>query len=183
VAERALRADARRNRQRVLEVAAAAFAGEGLGVSVHEIARRAQVGTGTVSRHFPTKEALVRAIVLDRVERVIATARRLSAELPPAEAFFEFFGYLVEQSAADAGLAGALAGAGFDLEAVAAGSGVDFSGAVEGLLTAAQGVGAVRDDVRVGDVKALVAGCLAAGGAEARARLVSVVVAGLAPSR
>ena len=58
--DRPLRADARRNRQRVLEVAFAVFAAEGLAVPVHEIARRAGVGTGTVSRHSPTKEALFR---------------------------------------------------------------------------------------------------------------------------
>jgi AcrR family transcriptional regulator len=61
-----LRADARRNRARVLEAAAQVFAAEGLSVPVHEIARRAGVGTGTVSRHFPAKEDLYEAGYLGR---------------------------------------------------------------------------------------------------------------------
>ncbi len=75
---RHLRADARRNRERVLETAFNAFATEGLSVSVHEIARRAGVGTGTVSRHFPTKEALFEAVFVSRVERLVAMAGQLS---------------------------------------------------------------------------------------------------------
>ena len=57
-------ADARRNRERILKVAFDAFAAEGLSVPVQEIARRAEVGMGTVSRHFPTKESLFEAVVL-----------------------------------------------------------------------------------------------------------------------
>src|SRR5215471_15217834 len=72
------RADARRNRSRVLEAAIAAFAAEGLSVPVHEIARRAGVGTGTVSRHFPTKESLFEAVFLDRMERLADRAHVLA---------------------------------------------------------------------------------------------------------
>src|SRR5882724_8980099 len=90
---RPLRADAQRNRQQVLEVAAAAFTAEGLGVSVHEIARRAGVGTGTVSRHFPTKETLFQAIVLDRIERCVATAETLARTHEPGPAFFAYFAF------------------------------------------------------------------------------------------
>src|SRR5262245_60355099 len=92
---RALRADARRNRQRVLEVAFAVFAAEGLAVPVHEIARRAGLGTGTVSRHFPTKEALFQAVFLDRVERLADRARMLAEAGDPGAAFVEFFSLLV----------------------------------------------------------------------------------------
>ncbi|MFC7761813.1 TetR/AcrR family transcriptional regulator [Catellatospora bangladeshensis] len=79
-----LRADARRNRAKVLQVAYEVFAAEGLGVPIDEIARRAGVGAGTVYRHFPTKEALYRAIVVDRVEHLVATARELAATQAPA---------------------------------------------------------------------------------------------------
>ena len=61
-------ADARRNRARVLAVAAEVFAAEGLSVPMHEIDRRAGVGTGTVSRHFRAKEDLFAAILLERME-------------------------------------------------------------------------------------------------------------------
>ena len=85
---RRLRADARRNRQRVLDAATAAFATEGVAVPVDEIARRAGVGAGTVYRHFPTKEALVEAIVLSRVEWLIGEARVLAGTDDPGTAFF-----------------------------------------------------------------------------------------------
>ena len=65
--DRPLRADAARNRARVLEVAYDTFAAEGLSVPIDEIARRAGVGAGTVYRHFPTKEDLFRAVVADRI--------------------------------------------------------------------------------------------------------------------
>ena len=88
---RGLRADARRNRARVLAVAAEIFAAEGLSVPVHEIARRAGVGTGTVSRHFPSKEDLFAAILLERMEYLTRQADELAATRGAGEAFFAFF--------------------------------------------------------------------------------------------
>ena len=69
--ERPLRADAVRNRARVLEAALEAFAAEGLAVPIDEIARRAGVGAGTVYRHFPAKEDLVEAVIADQMQRII----------------------------------------------------------------------------------------------------------------
>jgi len=74
---RPLRADAARNRARVLDAARSAFAESGLDVGVEEIARRAGVGKGTLYRRFPTKEALVRAIfedILDEIEHIVEAA-------------------------------------------------------------------------------------------------------------
>ena len=88
-ADRPLRADARRNRARVLDVAREVFAAEGLTVPIDEIARRAGLGIGTVYRHFPTKEALFEAIVLDRIERLTALAESAPGA-DPGEAFFDF---------------------------------------------------------------------------------------------
>ncbi|WP_034594545.1 TetR/AcrR family transcriptional regulator [Hamadaea tsunoensis] len=181
--ERPLRADARRNRQLVLEAAAAAFSSEGPGVSVQEIARRAGVGTGTVSRHFPTKDALFQAIVLDRIERCVGTARTLAETMDPAAAFFAYFAYLAQEGAVDQALAEALVGGGFDIVAAAARSEYDFMGALGRLLTAAQRAGAVRPDVDVADIQALVAGCLARerGHADpaARQRMIAIARDGL----
>jgi AcrR family transcriptional regulator len=182
-AGRELRADARRNRQQILQTAFAAFAGEGLSVSVHEIARRAGVGTGTVSRHFPTKESLFAAVFVSRVEWLVDLAMELSEAEDAADAVFDFFGALVTEGAANRGLADALIGAGFDIKAATSGPERDVATALGRLLTRAQQAGAVRPDVDAADLIALTAGCLARqpdpASPEARERLVSVVCAGL----
>src|SRR5690349_10991534 len=106
-----LRADAARNRARVLETAYETFAAEGLSVPLDEIARRAGVGAGTVYRHFPTKEALFEAVILDRITRFVDVARDLAADGDPGEAFFGFLHRLVVGASASKALVDALAGA------------------------------------------------------------------------
>lgn len=175
-----MRADAQRNRARVLEAAMAAFAGEGPSVPVAEIARRAGVGTGTVSRHFPTKESLYEAVVLSRVADLADHACRLAATHDPGTAFFEFLAFLVEQGAADRGLADALTAGGYAIARAK-----NDLGAVErDLLAAAQRAGAVRADVTPEDVRALIVGCLARepAGRAARQRMIAIVSAGLRPA-
>lgn len=183
--DRPRRADARRNRERVLETAFAAFAEEGLSVPVHEIARRAGVGTGTVSRHFPTKEALFEAVFVSRVELLVGRARTLKATADAGDAFFHFFGAIVAEGAANRGLADALTGAGFDIKAATSGPGHDVMGALRELLARAQQARAVRHDIDTADVMALIAGCLARepepGNSAARDRLLSVIREGLRP--
>jgi AcrR family transcriptional regulator len=184
---RPLRADAQRNRQHVLEVAFAVFATDGLGVPVHEIARRAGVGTGTVSRHFPTKEALYQAVFLDRVGRLASRAQVLAAAADPGAAFMEFFSLLVAEGAANRGLAEALAGAGFDIKAATSGRGTggehDIMDAFSGLLARGQQAGQLRADVDMADVKALLEGCLSrereSADPAARERMVAIVGHGL----
>ena len=156
-----MRADARRNRARVLEVAIETFGAEGLSVPIHEIARRAGVGTGTVSRHFPTKEALYAAIVSHIAERLVTQAHQLRETQDPGTAFFSFFASMVREGAVNRGLGDALAGAGFDVEAAADRADHNVLGALGDLLARAQQAGAVRADVDLADVKALMVGCLA----------------------
>ena len=113
---RPLRADAARNRARVLEVAYETFAADGLGVPIDEIARRAGVGAGTVYRHFPTKEDLFRAVVQDRIQRIVSDGRALVAGDDPGQALFTFLRSMVlEWGATDRGLTDALAGLGIDV--------------------------------------------------------------------
>ncbi|WP_345558461.1 helix-turn-helix domain-containing protein [Nonomuraea rosea] len=180
---RPLRADAQRNRARVLEVAAETFAAEGLSVPVHEIARRAGVGTGTVSRHFPTKESLFQAILLGRMEQLVRQAAELAGREGAAEGFFAFFSLMVGEGAANRGLVDALAGAGFDFGAVAAESKYDVMGAWRELLEGAQRAGAIRADADIADVKALLTGCIdrerKAADPVARARMLAIVREGL----
>ncbi|MBL7491616.1 TetR/AcrR family transcriptional regulator [Frankia sp. AgB1.9] len=175
-----MRADARRNREKVLRAAADAFASEGLSVPVQEIARRAGVGTGTVSRHFPTKEALFAAVLLDRMARLVGRAAVLAETEDAGSAFFAFFVELIRAGAAHRGLAEALAGAGYDIEAAAETAGVDVSARLRDLLNRAQETGAVRPDVAYADVKALTAVALMrTGGPDALDAVIAVLTDGL----
>lgn len=180
---RPMRADARRNRERILEVAFQTFATEGLSVPVQEIARRAGVGTGTVSRHFPTKESLFEAVVLNRAAWLAEEAARLAGQEDAGAAFFDYFDVLIAEGAANLGMAEALMGAGYDLDAICLGDGIDLRGALSDLLAAAQRAGAVRADVTHDDVKALMTSCLSrtptAADPGARDRMIEITTAGL----
>jgi AcrR family transcriptional regulator len=154
---RPLRADAARNRARVLEVAYQTFAEEGLGVPVDEIARRAGVGAGTLYRHFPTKEALFEAVVVDRVRYFTQQAEELAEAQEPGAALRGFFTELVE-AANNQGFVQAMSGSGFDVAAAAPGAEEAFLAALQRLLTAAQHSGEIRPDIDVRHLKALMVG-------------------------
>jgi AcrR family transcriptional regulator len=176
------RADGRRNHARVLEEAFAAFAEHGAAVSIREIARRAGVSTGTVTRHFPTKEALFRAVAQHRIGQLVRSAEEITTREHPATAFFSFFALLVRQSTADHAVGDALTGAGFDLQSAASTAIHDFNTALAGLLTRAQQAGAVRGDADSADIKALVAGCIARGrDGRAEQRMIEIACDGLRP--
>ena len=175
---RAMRADGRRNRERVTEVAFDTFAREGLSVSVHEIARRAGVGTGTVSRHFPTKELLFEAAFMSRVERLDGIGQSLLASSGPEEAFCAYFDEIVTEGTTNKGLAEALTGAGYDLGAACSQGRHDIMDVMGQLLARAQKAGAVHDDVEADDVNAVITGC-AARDAVALGRMISTARTGL----
>ncbi|MEC3978850.1 TetR/AcrR family transcriptional regulator [Amycolatopsis sp. H20-H5] len=155
----AQRADARRNRARVLAAAEEAFAAEGLSVPLDDIARRAGVGAGTVYRHFSSKEALFQAVVLERIEQFSQVARDLAASDSPGGVFFSFFEDVIKQASLNRALCEALGettGFGFKAE-----TGAEFRTAFDVLLRRAQEVGAVRADLDGDDLRALIVGCLA----------------------
>ncbi len=182
--ERPLRADARRNRERVIEAATEAFAVEGLAVAMDDIARRAGVGVGTIYRQFPTKETLYVAIIRRGLDQVTARARALAAAEDPGSAFFDFLRELLETVAAKRELVEALASAGTDLKSMAPATEAEWHEAVGALVERAQQAGAVRPDVQVPQVLALLGGtCGAVMHAhlegDARAQLAAVVCDGL----
>jgi AcrR family transcriptional regulator len=80
------RADAQRNRERILEVAKRVFTKRGADASMDEIAKRAKIGPGTLYRHFPTRDDLLATVYIAEVEKLAAAQKKLSAELPPIEA-------------------------------------------------------------------------------------------------
>jgi AcrR family transcriptional regulator len=185
-APKPLRADAARNRARVLQVAYEMFAAEGLAVPIDEIARRAGVGAGTVYRHFPTKDALFQAIVADRVRRIVDGARALLAAEGAGQALFTFLRTMVQEGAVDQGLSDALAGIGFDIASAAPKAEQSFMDALGELLTRAQQAGTVRRDIDVHDVKTLLVGCQAmqrySRSEDQTRRVVQVMTDGLAPA-
>lgn len=105
---RPLRADARRNEDRLLEAAAEVFAEEGPGASVKDVARRAGVGVGTLYRRFPSKELLIEAVYRHEVQRLCAAAEELAATLPPVEALRTWMERFIDFMAAKQGMADAL---------------------------------------------------------------------------
>ncbi|MBZ4323734.1 TetR/AcrR family transcriptional regulator [Streptomyces huiliensis] len=155
-----LRADARRNRQLVLQAARTAFEEAGLSVPLGEIARRAGVGAGTVYRHFPSKEALFRATVVDRVRLFTDTARELADAPDPGPVFFRYLASVVRLSARNKGLCDALEASAEGRFDPSPGVEGDFREALSVLLGRAQLAGAVRRDVMLDDVLALLLGCL-----------------------
>jgi AcrR family transcriptional regulator len=183
---RLLRADARRNRARLLEAAEQVFADLGIGASTEEVARQAGVGIGTVFRHFPTKAALLEAVFVGRLTRLGERAAALSESEEPGPAFFTFVALVVDQAPAKNAFADALAAAGVNVQAVASGVSGEFAGAMTVLLSNAQQAGVVRPDIGVGELKAVLVGASRAveqGGDDpaTRARILAVMLDGLRP--
>ena len=183
---RPLRADAVRNRARVLEVAYETFAAEGLSVPIDEIARRAGVGAGTVYRHFPTKDALFQAVIEDRMQRLVDDGYALLKSDAPGEALFAFLRSIVLQwGATDRGLVDALAGIGVDIAGAAPEAEDAFLTVLGELLRAAQEAGTARQDLSVREVKTILVGCQAmeAYNSDLAERVTEVVVDGLRAQR
>jgi AcrR family transcriptional regulator len=152
-----MRSDARRNRERLLEVARAAFAADGLSVSLDEIARRAGVGPGTLYRHFPAKEALFEAVLQDRLQSLADEAGELSDAPDPGAALLGFIDRLVAEAALKRDLVDALASADAELGAGLAETGAQIRGGMCDLLARAQASGAIREDIGVDDLMTIVA--------------------------
>lgn len=148
-----MRADARRNYQRLLAAAGAAFAERGADdVSLEEIARRAGVGIGTLYRHFPTRQALLEAVYRDQVDALDARAAELIRADSPAVALAEWVAALVTFGKAKRSLTTALLEV-LDKDSELLSSCRDvLRGATDALLERAQQAGAARADVRGSDV-------------------------------
>ena len=145
-----LRADAQRNLDRLLEAAVECFGERGVDVSMDEIARRAGVGHGTVFRRFPTKEALLLAVVLRRVEELTEVAVAACEPEDVEEAFAGFLRFAAETYARDRALVGALD------RCVGRPEQEALLAAVERLVRRAQDAGVLRRDVGAEDVLRLV---------------------------
>lgn len=153
-----MRADARRNRDALLEAAIAAFTDHGLDVTLEAIAKDAGVGIGTLYRHFPTRDALVEAAYRSELARLCDAVPELLAAQAPAGALREWMDRYIAYMATKRGMADAL-------RAVIASGGNPYAesrdrllGAIATLGAAGAAAGAVRDDVRPEDVLATLSG-------------------------
>jgi AcrR family transcriptional regulator len=179
-----MRADARRNRERLLIAARSAFAENGADAPLDDIARRAGVGIGTLYRHFPTRLDLQEAVFRDQVEALCAVAGELRNSRDPGEALNVWVRDLTGYIATKRGLSSALMAAfGKDSELVTSCT-AQMKAAGSELLVRAQQAGAVRKETDIGDLLRLVhAIVLATEQAPAdegqRDRLLSLVLDGL----
>ncbi|HVX31118.1 MAG TPA: TetR/AcrR family transcriptional regulator [Nitrolancea sp.] len=183
-AGRTPRADARRNRERILVAAAEVFAKNGVNASTAEVAEAAGVGIGTVFRHFPTKESLLEAVLVERLSRIADDAERRAQADDAGEAFIGFITDVVAESATKIAIADALKNSGIDVMSSTSPVAYRLRSAIGALLTRAQQAGVIRDDLDADDVIALLAGLaqatqLMGQDPAARARTLSVVIAGL----
>jgi AcrR family transcriptional regulator len=165
ITERPLRADAQRNRDRLLEVAVRAFSQDGPEVTLDSIAREAGVGIGTLYRHFPTREALIEAAYRSELARLCDSVPGLLAAGPPDTALRTWMDRFVDYLATKRGMADAL-------RAVIASGGNPYApsraaltGAVTDLLAAGAAAGLIRDDIAPADVLASLSGVSLSAGA------------------
>jgi AcrR family transcriptional regulator len=155
--ERPMRADARRNRQRLLAAARTAFTEHGAEASLDDIARRAGVGSGTLYRHFPTRQALVEAVYRDQVEALCTRGYELLDTLPPDDALAAWLRALADYVTTKRGLATAMKAIMDDQGSqVFASCKQALYAAARALLTRAQETGTVRADADVDDLLRLV---------------------------
>jgi AcrR family transcriptional regulator len=182
-ATRPLRADAQRNRDRLLEVAVRAFSHDGADAPLDAIAKEAGVGIGTLYRHFPTREALVDAAYRNELARLCDATGQLLQSAPPDIALRTWMDRFVDYMTTKRGMADAL-------RAVIASGGNPYAqsrdrltGAITALLTAGVEARTIRSDVEPGDVLAGLSGVSLAAGEPAQreqaSRLLNLLMDGL----
>jgi AcrR family transcriptional regulator len=159
VPDRAQRADARRNRKRVLETARRCMAHKGVDAQIEEIARLAGVGIGTVYRHFPTKEDLIEALAMARFERLAELAREALAKADAWEAFEGFMRASARIQSEDRALSEVLTSRPETMTRAA--ESVDILGLVSEMMRRGKLAGAIRKDADPRDVPMLM--CALAG--------------------
>jgi AcrR family transcriptional regulator len=186
-ADRKPRADAQRNRERILEVAKEAFTESGAKTSLDDIAKRAAVGPGTLYRHFPTRDALLEAVYRTGVEELIAAERKFAQAMPPLEALRGWMLLFVDYIAAKHVIAPALNTLVGGPLKLYEGSRPQIQGAIEALVKRAIKNGDIRKDLDPFDLlRALVGVSNVASSPDwqqSARRLVDILITGSQPAK
>jgi AcrR family transcriptional regulator len=154
--EKPLRADARRNREKVLAAARAVFAEQGVDAQMDDVARRADVGVGTVYRHFPTKDALLQALADELFDVLAAHAREMLELDDPWDAFLRTMWFSAQKTAGDRAFAEIL-GATTTAPRECPGK-QDLVVTVGRMMERAIAAGKMRPDVVIDDISLLMCG-------------------------
>lgn len=176
------RTDALRNRERILEVAKAAFTRHGADASLDDIAKQASVGAGTLYRHFPTRDALIEAVYRSEVEKLAAAAHDFAVAKAPIEALRAWLLLFVDYIAAKHIIAPALNSVAGGPSRLYEGSRSLVQGAIDELVKGAKKSGEVRRDVDASDLLRAVIGVSYVGSGgdwqQSARRLVDILIAG-----
>ncbi len=182
---RATRADASRNREQLLAVAARVFMSADAEPSMRAIAREAGVGIGTLYRHFPTRESLVDAVYRDQVARLTTGARELLGQLTPAAAMRRWMDLFGDWIATKNGMLGTLLSMIGSGEIAHAQTRSELLAAITTILDAGRAVGDLRLDVTAEDIAAALIGIFTVAPRPERAasasRLLNLLMDGLRP--
>lgn len=156
------RADAKRNRERLLTAARQLLAEQGLAASLEAVARQAGVGIGTLYRHFPTREALVEALYREELDALLEAADRLSNSLPPDEALGQFLLRSLDYMATKRGLGDSLRQLLQSRPELLGAAHAGFPGTVSRMLEAGIAAGRIRPDAEAEDLMHAMAGLYSA---------------------
>jgi AcrR family transcriptional regulator len=181
------RADARRNRERILEAAKEAFTRHGADATMDDIAKQAGVGAGTLYRHFPTRDALIEGVYRTEVEKLAAAARRFAATMTPAEALRAWMLLLVDYVAAKHIIAPALNSVAGGPAKLYEGSHGLIQSAMSALVKRAVKSGELRKDIDASDLlRAMIGVSLVKADPDwkqSARRLVDILIAGSRPAK
>jgi AcrR family transcriptional regulator len=179
------RADAQRNRARILEIARDAFTQSGANVSLDDLARRARIGPGTLYRHFPTRDSLLEAVYRTEAEKLAAAEREFAESMPPVEALRAWMLLFVDYIAAKHLIAPALNNIVGGSSKLFETTGAQIKGAIEALVRRAVESGDIRPDLDPLDLlRALIGVSNVASGpdwVQSAKRLVDILILGSRP--
>jgi AcrR family transcriptional regulator len=185
-ARRKTRADALRNRERILEIAKQAFTRSGANISLDDVARQAGIGAGTLYRHFPTRDVLLEAVYRTEVEKLAAAERKFAETMPPIEALRAWMLLFVDYIATKQIIAPALNTLVGEHCKVFEASGVQIIGAINSLVKRAIKSGDIRPDLDPLDLLRALIGVSNVASApdwqQSARRLVQILIVGSRPN-